>query len=596
MSNVKIFAPVPFGLPTGAALTGAEWVPMDQTVGGVTTTIRSQASAIAALAVSSASILGTANQIAVSVTAGVATISFSPNIVIPTPPSGVTMTLGGSDSIPYLQFSNGTSTLQFQTSTINSYIGTTTHTTFNLFTNNLTRLSLGQDGNCTFQAPVSGVSLSIVGTAGSLFAAQALQVTSPNTASNSNGIRVFAGTNSVDSQMVLTNAANTTNHWIFYGDGGLSSDGASQGHGGLSIANLTFATQFNIAQIRMQTFGAGQAVQAAFQYFSDNNLYIDAPFNGTPSGGQIHFRIGSGGAPSDVLDLTGTNGSFAQFNQNSSAFGPAFGGCAGIGLANANAAAQTVIDFAHAGSISGRIRNDFTGGMTYVSTSTGVHNFFVGGDVGVGVVGLTISPGAAFTAIVTSPNIAGASQGLRVFAGTNATDNTLALTNAAQTVNYWLFQGNGGLISSGQANQGIGTINCAGLFINGVAVSTGGGVTTGTFTATIVGITGATAPCTWTKVGNTVTMFMGVASSTAGTGTTFSINNLPAAIQPTTAKFTTCTPIGQNNGTTLVQLGAFVTGANLQFLSTGSLTGWVSGSVRSVGNATGGACFTWDVT
>jgi hypothetical protein len=49
MSNVKIFAPVPFGLPTGAALTGTEWIPMDQTVAGVTTTIRAQASAVAAL-------------------------------------------------------------------------------------------------------------------------------------------------------------------------------------------------------------------------------------------------------------------------------------------------------------------------------------------------------------------------------------------------------------------------------------------------------------------------------------------------------------------------------------------------------------------
>jgi hypothetical protein len=51
MANVKISgAPVPFALPTGAALTGTEWVPMDQTVGGVITTIRAQASAIAALA------------------------------------------------------------------------------------------------------------------------------------------------------------------------------------------------------------------------------------------------------------------------------------------------------------------------------------------------------------------------------------------------------------------------------------------------------------------------------------------------------------------------------------------------------------------
>lgn len=49
MANVKISNAPPIGLPTGSALTGAELVPMDQTVSGITTTIKATTAAIAAL-------------------------------------------------------------------------------------------------------------------------------------------------------------------------------------------------------------------------------------------------------------------------------------------------------------------------------------------------------------------------------------------------------------------------------------------------------------------------------------------------------------------------------------------------------------------
>lgn len=93
MAGVKISPAPPIGLPTGAALTGAELIPMDQTVAGLTTTIKASAASIAALGVTSGTILGTANEIAVSVAAGVATISFSPNLVIPAPPTADSTTL-----------------------------------------------------------------------------------------------------------------------------------------------------------------------------------------------------------------------------------------------------------------------------------------------------------------------------------------------------------------------------------------------------------------------------------------------------------------------------------------------------------------------
>lgn len=63
-------------------------------------------------------------------------------------------------------------------------------------------------------------------------------------------------------------------------------------------------------------------------------------------------------------------------------------------VVNTNAAAQTPVDFfSNTATLTGRIRNDFAGNMNYVSLLSGVHNFFVGGDSGVGVVSFAINSG-----------------------------------------------------------------------------------------------------------------------------------------------------------------------------------------------------------
>lgn len=49
MANVKISPAPPIGLPAAATLTGAELIPMDQTIGGVTTTVKGAVSAIIGL-------------------------------------------------------------------------------------------------------------------------------------------------------------------------------------------------------------------------------------------------------------------------------------------------------------------------------------------------------------------------------------------------------------------------------------------------------------------------------------------------------------------------------------------------------------------
>lgn len=45
--------------------------------------------------------------------------------------------------------------------------------------------------------------------------------------------------------------------------------------------------------------------QSSYQFFTDNNLYVDAPFSGTPAGGNTYFRNGSAGHVSEQITAGG---------------------------------------------------------------------------------------------------------------------------------------------------------------------------------------------------------------------------------------------------------------------------------------------------
>jgi hypothetical protein len=101
MANVKISGfPVPFALPSAAALNGSEVFPADQTVSGFVKTAGVSVAQLATYLGTGgglvSSVVGTTNEIAVSTAAGVATVSFAPNVVIPTPSSGVAFTVNGN--------------------------------------------------------------------------------------------------------------------------------------------------------------------------------------------------------------------------------------------------------------------------------------------------------------------------------------------------------------------------------------------------------------------------------------------------------------------------------------------------------------------
>jgi hypothetical protein len=189
------------------------------------------------------------------------------------------------------------------------------------------------------------------------------------------------------------------------------------------------------------------------------------------------------------------------------------------------------------------------------------------------------------------------SRGLIVSAGASGADVCADFNNAANTLTYFRIFGEGSLIAGSPTGgaQGIGTLNATGLFVNGVAVSTGG-ATTGSFSAGTTGLSAATAACTYTKVGTTVTMFMAVPSSLTSTTTGFTLTGLPAAIQPATAKYATCPGLGLNNSAVANNVTALVSGSSITLGISGTAAAWTASGNKTVGDATHGAVFCWDTT
>lgn len=98
-----------------------------------------------------------------------------------------------------------------------------------------------------------------------------------------------------------------------------------------------------------------------------------------------------------------------------------------MSLANSSASAQTPIDFfTSTSTLTGRLRNDSAGNMSYVSFLSGSHTFSTGGDSGVGTQRMTIGPGTT----VTMPTLAqssAAQTGTMCWSAANITvDTTVA--------------------------------------------------------------------------------------------------------------------------------------------------------------------------
>lgn len=242
------------------------------------------------------------------------------------------------------------------------------------------------------------------------------------------------------------------------------------------------------------------------------------------------------------IDTTNTEGSFRVAGTGAS-----------LGLYTGGAARQSISS---------------TGNVTIAAPSSGV---------AFSATGIASSFAGRFVA----PNSAGVSLGLQVQAGTNSLDQAFGVENASAGADLFRVQGDGGVIVGAPTggNQGPGTLNAGNLYVNGVAVATGTGTTTGTFTGTFTGFAaGNTGTCTWTKTGNTVTLFMPTNLATSN-ATSFTMTGLPAAIQPATlTQSVSLTGDTQSNGAQALSPNAVITAASgtVTFHTGGGGANWAS--------------------
>lgn len=318
----------------------------------------------------------------------------------------------------------------------------------------------------------------------------------------------------------------------------LTATGGTSTFANVTAANCTLGA---VGQLIFTPIGSGAAAQSVAQYFSDNNLYIDSPVTGTPAGGSTLLRTGIGSLTTRVTISSAGN------------------------ITVAAPSAGTPVLFNRTGD-----------GDSLVFARSGT-NF------------LDIGSGANFLAGQAEMFTFGT---IPLGLGTSGAAPVHLYANSALIATLT----NGGGMQVGAptgGDQGAGTLNATGLFINGVSVGSGA---TGTFTGTLAtgGTTTPTMTCKYTKIGASVTLRVGTQTYTSNAGG-MTITGLPAAIQPATGGVATAMSSVFNNGT--IQAGfATVTGGTMTFLTgtTGTFTssGFASTGTKGISEDT---VFVYDV-
>lgn len=247
------------------------------------------------------SIAGTANQITASASTGAVTLSLPATI---TAPGDVIITqslqvkgtgTAGFAGIGVELFSNGTQGfLQSFDRTggvfVPTQVGGSAVTLAYGTSGQSPGLVLGSAGNVTIATPTSGSALTVTGLAGAAFANPAVLITSPNTANQSNGITVQAGTSASDSSFTVNNAAGTLNYFVVFGDGGVvvgNPTGSTLGRGTINCTGL-FVNGGVVALGRIVVKQPSTTARATV------TLSNDAVFTAAiPGAGTYQFRLDS---------------------------------------------------------------------------------------------------------------------------------------------------------------------------------------------------------------------------------------------------------------------------------------------------------------
>jgi hypothetical protein len=181
---------------------------------------------------------------------------------------------------------------------------------------------------------------------------------------------------------------------------------------------------------------------------------------------------------------------------------------------------------------------------------------------GSGITLTVVGAASSYTMAIAGSNSAGNSLGLRIAAGTNASDTALIVYNQSNTTPYLTVVGDGGVLLGNAptgGSQGNGTVNVSGSYsINGVNQ-----FQTGSFTGTLTGMSAATTGTVFYRiVGNICTLFIKATIANTSNATTMTMTGLPPAVTPVT---------GWNVMTAVTDASTFGVAAQAQVQSTNSI-------------------------
>lgn len=411
------------------------------------------------------------------------------------------------------------------------------------------------------------------------------------TSGQSKGVAIDAGTTSADAALLVRNQAITQTFLQILGDGGSVFGAPTGGDQGLGTINAQ-AVYVNGVSIGGTVTTSGSPVNGNLAAFSSptaittGNLSGDCTTigslvvtclktNGAPFTGFAIANAGDCSVPSTTIICTKTNGTaFGTFATANAATPPAIGGTTpstgkftsvtavpaansyGVSVTGSSTTNQSFGEQINAGtSLSDSAISVFnqagthefmnlsgigTGGIGYNAAGNG--NFTIGfgsfGNVSIsnaqaGTAFSVIGTSGSYTASFQANGTTGNSYGLEVFGGTNSSDFALYVGNSGTNPLFRVY-GDGGIVAGGPSggDQGAGTINATGLYVNGVAVA--GNSSTGTFTGTLTGMTTTvTATFKYRLVGSMVTLWVqsGTPNGTSNS-TALTLTGLPSAIQP----------------------------------------------------------------
>lgn len=579
----------------------------DVEFGNISTAIASKADATAVIL----SIAGTTNQVAATTIAGATTLSLPPNVVIPTPSSGVGLLVNGVASAFAMEITApntagvsrglevlaGTNASDFSV-VINNAANTTNYLivygdggvqlgaatggdkglgTLNatgLFVNNVPVLTgagfvtsiAGTANQIATSASTGAVTLSLPPNIVLPTPAGGISLSVPSTASNF-ALALSSTTGAAGILGLGWSVGIAGSQWNIVTQ---STDPLTIGTGG--TVGLTLATNSNT---RITISGAGAVSISAPSTGSLNALSVAGA-----NGGGFAATLSGSSTTSNSNGLSinaGTNSSDLAFQIFNQGFSAQFLKLFGDGHGNLGPSSTLGLSWAATGAVS-------------MAAPTSGSSLTING-----VAGATFSNPAT---VIQAAGTANQSNGLFIHAGTGQNDLAINLTNAANSTTLLNIFGDGSLVAGSATGgpQGLGTINASGLFVAGVAVATGTAGTTGSFSAGTTGLSGATASCKWTKIGTSVILFIGVPSTLTSSATGFTFTGLPATIQPTTPKYAAVPGIGLNNSAVTNNVDALVSGSTITLSISGVTAAWTAVGNKTIGDGTNGATLVYDVS